>query len=107
MEKILKVHSVNDYARYIGAEELHPLVSVPTWLLCLLSATTLIPAILLVLSFINSWSWVKMVLPPSVWPAIFILLCSWSTIRLRSLPSLSSVSTMVQAIATECVGPSG
>ena len=35
------------------------------------------------------------------------LLCSWSTIRLRSLPSLSSVSTMVQAIATGCVGPSG
>ena len=28
MEKILKVHSVNDYARYIGAPELHPLVSV-------------------------------------------------------------------------------
>jgi AraC-like DNA-binding protein len=28
MEKILKVHSVNDYARYIGAEELHPLISV-------------------------------------------------------------------------------
>jgi AraC-like DNA-binding protein len=28
MEKILKVHNVNDYARYIGAQELHPLVSV-------------------------------------------------------------------------------
>ena len=28
MEKILKVHSVNDYARYIGAPESHPLVSV-------------------------------------------------------------------------------
>ena len=28
MEKILKVHSVNDYARYIGAEELHPLIGV-------------------------------------------------------------------------------
>ncbi len=27
MEKILKVHCVNDYARYIGAEELHPLIS--------------------------------------------------------------------------------
>ena len=28
MEKILKVHHVNDYARYIGAQELHSLVSV-------------------------------------------------------------------------------
>ena len=28
MEKILKVHTVNDYAHYIGAPELHPLVSV-------------------------------------------------------------------------------
>lgn len=28
MEKILKVHRVNDYARYIGAPVLHPLVSV-------------------------------------------------------------------------------
>ena len=28
MEKILRVHNVNDYARYIGAPELHPLVSV-------------------------------------------------------------------------------
>ncbi len=28
MEKILKVHCVNDYARYIGAPELHPLVSI-------------------------------------------------------------------------------
>ena len=28
MKKILKVHSVNDYARYIGAPVLHPLVSV-------------------------------------------------------------------------------
>ena len=28
MKKILKVHSVNDYARYIGAPELHPLVAV-------------------------------------------------------------------------------
>jgi len=28
MEKILKVHRVNDYARYIRAPELHPLVSV-------------------------------------------------------------------------------
>ena len=28
MEKILRVHLVNDYARYIGAPELHPLVSV-------------------------------------------------------------------------------
>ena len=28
MNKILKVHSVNDYARYIGAPVLHPLVSV-------------------------------------------------------------------------------
>lgn len=28
MEKILKVHRVNDYAQYIGAPELHPLVSV-------------------------------------------------------------------------------
>lgn len=28
MEKILKVHHVNNYARYIGAPELHPLVSV-------------------------------------------------------------------------------
>ena len=27
-EKILRVHRVNDYARYIGAPELHPLVSV-------------------------------------------------------------------------------
>ena len=27
MEKILRVHSVNDYARYIGAPVLHPLVS--------------------------------------------------------------------------------
>ena len=28
MEKILRVYSVNDYARYIGAPVLHPLVSV-------------------------------------------------------------------------------
>lgn len=28
MKQILKVHSVNDYARYIGAPVLHPLVSV-------------------------------------------------------------------------------
>lgn len=28
MEKILRVHQVNDYAHYIGAPELHPLVSV-------------------------------------------------------------------------------
>ena len=28
MEKILRVHHVNDYSRYIGAPELHPLVSV-------------------------------------------------------------------------------
>lgn len=28
MERILRVHNVNDYARYIGAPELHPLVSV-------------------------------------------------------------------------------
>ena len=28
MDKILKVHTVNDYARYIGAPVLHPLVSV-------------------------------------------------------------------------------
>ena len=28
MQKVLKVHNVNDYARYIGAPELHPLVSV-------------------------------------------------------------------------------
>ena len=28
MEKILRVHNVNDYTRYIGAPELHPLVSV-------------------------------------------------------------------------------
>jgi len=28
MKKILKVHQVNDYARYIGAAVLHPLVSV-------------------------------------------------------------------------------
>ena len=28
MEKILRVHRVNDYARYIGAPELHPIVSV-------------------------------------------------------------------------------
>ena len=28
MEKILKVHCVNDYAHYIGAPELHPLISV-------------------------------------------------------------------------------
>ena len=28
MKKILKVHRVNDYARYIGAPQLHPLVSV-------------------------------------------------------------------------------
>ena len=28
MEKILKVKHVNDYARYIGAPVLHPLVSV-------------------------------------------------------------------------------
>ena len=28
MDKILKVHTVNDYARYIGTPELHPLVSV-------------------------------------------------------------------------------
>lgn len=28
MDKILRVHRVNDYARYIGAPELHPLVSV-------------------------------------------------------------------------------
>ena len=28
MKKILKVHNVNDYAQYIGAPELHPLVSV-------------------------------------------------------------------------------
>lgn len=28
MDKILRVHNVNDYARYIGAPELHPLVSV-------------------------------------------------------------------------------
>ena len=28
MEKILRVYRVNDYARYIGAPELHPLVSV-------------------------------------------------------------------------------
>ena len=27
-EKILRVQNVNDYARYIGAPELHPLVSV-------------------------------------------------------------------------------
>lgn len=28
MKKILKVHNVNDYAQYIGAPQLHPLVSV-------------------------------------------------------------------------------
>ena len=28
MEKVLNVQSVNDYARFVGAEELHPLVSV-------------------------------------------------------------------------------
>lgn len=28
MKQILKVHNVNDYARYIGAPQLHPLVSV-------------------------------------------------------------------------------
>ncbi len=28
MEKILRVHNVNDYAQYIGAPQLHPLVSV-------------------------------------------------------------------------------
>ena len=28
MEKILNVHSVNDYTEYIGAPVLHPLVSV-------------------------------------------------------------------------------
>ena len=28
MKQILKVHSVNDYARYVGAPVLHPLVSV-------------------------------------------------------------------------------
>ena len=28
MEKFLNVQNVNDYARYVGAEELHPLVSV-------------------------------------------------------------------------------
>ena len=28
MEKVLRVHQVNDYAHYIGAPELHPLVSV-------------------------------------------------------------------------------
>lgn len=28
MEKILKVHRVNDYARYIGVPILHPLVSI-------------------------------------------------------------------------------
>ncbi len=28
MKKILKVHSVNDYARYIGAPVLHPHISV-------------------------------------------------------------------------------
>ena len=28
MEKILRVRHVNDYARYVGAEELHPLVSI-------------------------------------------------------------------------------
>ena len=28
MKKILKVHNVNDYARYIGAPVLHPLVAV-------------------------------------------------------------------------------
>ena len=28
MSKILKVRSVNDYGRYLGAEEQHPLVSV-------------------------------------------------------------------------------
>ena len=28
IEKILNVHSVNDYAEYIGAPVLHPLVSV-------------------------------------------------------------------------------
>ena len=28
MKQILKVHSVNDYARYIGAPVLYPLVSV-------------------------------------------------------------------------------
>jgi hypothetical protein len=28
IEKILRVHNVNDYARYIGAPVLHPLVSV-------------------------------------------------------------------------------
>ena len=27
-EKILRVQNVNDYARYIGAPELHPLVSI-------------------------------------------------------------------------------
>ena len=28
MEKVLSVQSVNDYARYVGAPVLHPLVSV-------------------------------------------------------------------------------
>ena len=28
MDKILQVHSVNEYARYVGAPVLHPLVSV-------------------------------------------------------------------------------
>ena len=28
MEKVLRVHHVNDYARYAGAEELHSLVSI-------------------------------------------------------------------------------
>ena len=30
MEKVLSVHSVNDYARYVGAPVLHPLVRVKT-----------------------------------------------------------------------------
>ena len=39
MSKILKVRSVNDYGRYLGAEEQHPLVSVIDYARCCPCAT--------------------------------------------------------------------
>jgi hypothetical protein len=56
---------------------------IPTWLLCLLSATTLIPAILLALSFINGWSW--------LWMAFFIILFIVSTVFLCYMAKLYDV----------------
>ena len=39
MSKILKVRSVNDYGRYLGAEEQHPFVSVIDYAGCRPCAT--------------------------------------------------------------------